>query len=104
MARRPSIPIACTLTAEDAAAQAGEWVALRDQLLESTVIVGGRRLRFPVALQEHVRDLARREAACCAFLTIEVDADDEFVEVAISSPDPAAAPVIDLLAGASSDL
>jgi len=99
MARRPSIPIACTLGSADAAAQAEEWVALRAEALESTAIAGGRRLVLPARLAQQVQDLARREASCCAFLDLAVSVDDATVSVAITSPDPQAMPVIELLAG-----
>jgi len=99
VARRPSIPIACTLSTSDAAAQAAEWVALRADLVDHSEVPRGRRLCFPIAMADRVRDLARREATCCAFLDIVVSEDERHVRVTITSDDPAAAPVIGLLCG-----
>ncbi|MGI9602779.1 MAG: hypothetical protein ACR2QE_12900 [Acidimicrobiales bacterium] len=98
MSRRPSIPIACTLTPDGAAAQAGEWAELRTHLIEASEVPDGRRLVFPSRFREHVHDLARREATWCAFLTLEVTDSDQTVSVEITSADPAAAPVIAYLA------
>ncbi len=50
-------------------------------------------------MADRVRDLARREATCCAFLDIVVSEDERHVHVTITSDDPAAAPVIGLLCG-----
>ncbi|MDH3706051.1 MAG: hypothetical protein OES57_08290 [Acidimicrobiia bacterium] len=99
MARRPSIPIACTLGPDDAVAQLGEWTVLQGELVHSEPVPGGYRLVFPAGLADQVRDLARREAGCCAFLDLEVTAEAHTVAVTITSPDPQAMPVIELLAG-----
>ena len=94
------VPIACTLTPTGAAAQLAEWTALNERSSGSEPIPGGRRLWFPVELAATVEDLAAREAACCAFLTIETVRVDDHVRVDITADDPTAAPVIDALTGA----
>ena len=97
---RPRIPIACTLPPGGAEAQLGEWRSLRAHLVADEPIPGGRRLSFPIDLAPEVEDLAVREAACCAFLAIETHREADLVRVEISSEDPAAAPIIEALAGA----
>lgn len=99
MARRPSIPIACTLDTQGAVAQLAEWEALRDELVDSVPVEGGVRLVFPARVADAARDLARREASCCAFLDLAVTVDGDTASVTITSPDPQARPVIELLAG-----
>ncbi|MDX2378446.1 MAG: hypothetical protein QNM02_01650 [Acidimicrobiia bacterium] len=93
------IPVACTLTTKDAAAQVVEWTDLRMMMLDVERVEGGVEMRFPIALADAVRDLSAREATCCAFLTlVTTDRGDE-VELRITSDAPEAAAVIDLLAG-----
>ena len=99
MTRRPSIPITCTLDGDRAAAQLDEWAALRNVLIDSMPVPGGVRMAFPADRADAVRDLARREAACCAFLELTVAAEDDTVSVTVTSEDPQARPVIELLAG-----
>ncbi|MEO1063226.1 MAG: hypothetical protein AAFZ07_17570 [Actinomycetota bacterium] len=94
------IPIACSLTPAGATAQLAEWAVLREGSSGTEAIPGGRRLWFPVELAATVEDLAAREAACCAFLTIETARIGDRVRVDITADDPDAAPVIDALTDA----
>ena len=48
---------------------------------------------------QHVEDLTRREAQCCAFLTIETSRGGGEMKVVITSVNPDAGPVIDMIAG-----
>jgi hypothetical protein len=96
------IPVACTLTPKDAAAQVVEWTDLRVDMLGAERIADGVEMRFPISLASVVRDLAAREASCCAFLDLVVtDVGDE-VELRITSDAPEATGVIELLAGLDS--
>ena len=92
------VPIACTLTTKDAASQLDEWSGLRAAALAVEPLDGGVRVRLPRALEAQARDLAAREARCCAFLTLSVDVDDAAEEIAVTITGPAEAePVIALL-------
>ena len=96
------VPVACTLTTKDAAAQVVEWSELRRDLLGVERIDGGVEMRFPSSSADAVRYLAAREATCCAFLSLlTTDRDDE-VELRITSDAPEASGVIELLAGLDS--
>lgn len=93
------IPVACTLTTKDAAAQVVEWTELRTYVIDVERIEGGVEMTFPLTLADAVRDLAAREATCCAFLTLVTTERRDAVELRITSDAPEAGDVIDLLAG-----
>lgn len=95
MATEPA-PIACTLTTKEAASQIGEWGALRRQATEVVSIDGGYRMTMPVTTEATVRDLAAREASCCASLSLDVACNDDAVTLTITGPADAK-PVIDLI-------
>ena len=97
MAKR--IPVACTLGPNQAANQLGEWQALHPQSLGTERIAGGVRLRLPARLHATVEDLAQREQTCCAFLAISVTDEGDETIVEVTSDQPEAAPVIDVLTG-----
>jgi hypothetical protein len=68
------VPIACTLTADQAPDRVAEW---RDALAVARVrerTPEGYRLRFPkdAADASRLADLAAREVDCCAFFTFTV--------------------------------
>jgi hypothetical protein len=68
-------PIACTLGARDAAARAAQLRALADRALTSREPTErGERLTFDAgAASEHeLRDVIAAEAACCAFLQLDL--------------------------------
>lgn len=94
-------PIACTLTDTEAATQVMEWSDLRGQVLRRRSVPGGMVVNFPAGLEDTVRDLAAREGQCCAFLTLTVSSRhaDE-IELSVTSANPEAQPIIDLLVGA----
>lgn len=96
-----STPIACSLTDRDAGQQALEWVDLQRRATEVAAIEGGVRMTLPASLADDIEDLARREAACCAFLTITTAIVDDVLTLEISSANPDALPVIAALAGIS---
>ena len=43
-------------------------------------------IAFPAALEAEARDLAAREAQCCAFLTLAVSCGDDAVVLTITGP------------------
>ena len=92
-------PIACTLTTKDAADQGLEWSTLGRHALSLDQIDNGATMTFPIDREADVRDLAAREAACCGFLTLTVDALDDSVQLSITSDNPEAMPVIEVLSG-----
>ena len=92
------LPIACTLTTKQAASQLDEWAQLRAAATEVETVEGGVRLTLPPALEAATRDLASREAQCCAFLTLGVDRIGDDVVVTITGPDDAQG-VIGLIVG-----
>ena len=92
--------MACTLTPGAAVDQLGEWAELRRSATAVDDVEGGVRMAFPVGLADSVRDLAAREAACCAFLDIEVSGGDEVV-VEIRSEGDEAMAVVRLLTGSA---
>lgn len=92
-------PIACTLTTADAARQALEWTDLQSRSTATTALSNGARMRFPADLERQTMDLADREAACCAFLTMTTTVADDELVLEITSDDPDAKPVISMIAG-----
>lgn len=81
----PNVPAACDMTAaEDTLAERlAEYRRLFDQALlarESTATTTTFRLADRTEVRDWVLDLVRREAACCPFLSYEVDADGEQIE------------------------
>jgi hypothetical protein len=92
-------PIMCTLTTKDQASQALEWTDLHGKALHTEPLDGGAAMTFPAELAAGVEDLAAREATCCAFLDIVTTVDGDIVRVEITSENPDALPIIELLAG-----
>lgn len=97
----PGAAIACTATPAGAAGQLREWSQLHLHARSRLPIPGGVRVTFPAAMADDVRDLARREAGCCSFLTISTTVDEDTVILEITAADPAAQPVVALIAGCS---
>ncbi len=95
---RRRIPVACDLPEPDSVRQALEWSDLRRYLLRRRPIEAGVELTFPAEVEGVLRDLARREAECCRFLSLTVAQTDRDVRLEITGP-PEAAVVIELLAG-----
>ena len=91
-------PIVCTLTTKDAASQALDWATLGRAARFSESIPGGVAITFPADRAADVEDLAAREAACCGFLSLTIDNDGDVVRLTITSDNPDAVPVIDVLA------
>ncbi len=86
---RPSVPIACDMRgAEDTLTdRLAEYRRLFDHALTGRTCTGSTttfRLAARPGVQEWVLDLVRREAACCPFLSFEVDAEGEQVVWTVS--------------------
>ncbi len=92
-------PIACSLTAQDARAQALEWADLQQIARRTATLPAGATMVFSVDEAPRVADLVDRERACCSFLQIATSSEgDEFV-VEITAANPDALSVIDALSG-----
>ena len=103
MTRSAPIPIACTLTAEQAGDRLGEVRALAEAALTALRREGTTlELRFAGApgVEDAVSDLAGREAECCAFLDLAVRVEGDEVVLSVSGP-PDAGPVLDAFAASA---
>ena len=94
-----SHPIACSLPARESRNQIEEWSALTAHQVTSQRIEGGYAITFDSEVTQAVEDLARREAACCEFLTIEATRTESGVLLMMTSENSDALPVIELLVG-----
>ncbi|MGH8937050.1 MAG: hypothetical protein ACRDXD_12460 [Acidimicrobiia bacterium] len=94
-----SRPIACSLPARESRDQIGEWQALGQHRVAAERIQGGYAVTFDAEVADVVSDLARREAACCAFLDIVTTPTADGIRLAMTSEDPDAMPVIEILVG-----
>lgn len=92
-------PIACSLPLREAARQAGEWHELQGRALRLENLQDGISVVYPLDLAEMVEDLVAREAACCAWLSLETRRESDGIRVRLTSPDPVARPVIEALIG-----
>ena len=88
-AERKLIPVACTLTNDDAATRVDE---IRRLLAHSLTGVDHRervlslRFRPDDAVERDVRDLAARERECCGFLDLQVSRTAAAVILSIGAP------------------
>jgi hypothetical protein len=95
------VPIACTLHPNEMGARLEEWHRLFAAHLEEIQRPASTRLRLVLAANADVdraRDLAAREMACCAFMTITVTRGGGRLLVDVEVP-AEAAPTLDGLAG-----
>ena len=83
-------PIACTLGAGDFKTRLA-WIAqlndasLRDHCQDDLRL----ELVYAPEAREQVREMARREQACCAFLSFQVVEEQDALRVVISAPEAA---------------
>lgn len=91
--------IACSLPLREAAKQAGEWHDLHGRALDVGKIEGGVSVIYPSDLTPQVEDLVAREAACCAWLSIETSPIEQGIQVNVTSSNPDARTVIETLIG-----
>jgi len=86
-----SVPIACTLGADDLATRLDDWNAVLVSVTDRVAIDGGLRLTFAADLD--VAQLARLTAAevdCCAFYRFALTFDERGVALEVTAPDAAA--------------
>jgi hypothetical protein len=86
---RPDAPIACDMTSatDSLAERLAEYRRLFEHALtrrESTATATTFRFAARPGVREWVCDLAKREAACCSFLTYEIDEQDDEIVWTIS--------------------
>ncbi len=79
--------------------QIGEWQALVPNQTRVERVDGGYVVTFEASVAPVVEDLARRESACCGFLDIDSRSTPDGVRLLVTSPNPDALPVIELLVG-----
>jgi hypothetical protein len=97
----PGVPIACTLHPNEMGGRLEEWHRLFAAHLGGIERPAPTRLRLILAAGagvDRVRDLAAREMACCAFMTLTVTPSDGRLLVDAEVP-AEAAPTLDGLAG-----
>lgn len=96
------IPIACTLSSDDATDRIAEWRAALDTLVAyATRTARGRvelRLIDGAAAAGELVDLARREKSCCDFFTFTVEIDARGASMIVEVPEEAAAVLDDFVA------
>lgn len=90
------IPTACTLDQDAARAQTDEWQTLLTTALRREQTTDGLSIAFPIAHAGLVEDLAEREAACCAFLSITTRRTDDQITVEVDAADAAGRKVLEL--------
>lgn len=87
-----SIPIACSLDAEGQAERGRDFAGLRPQSMQR--VDGGLVAQYAAGDEAAVTAFADAERACCPFLDIRVERQDDAVLLRISGPEDAA-PIID---------
>lgn len=92
-------PIACSLPLREASSQAGEWHELGGRAIRVERVEDGISVVYPLEMTAQVKDLVAREAACCAWLSLETRRHNEGIQVRLTSPDPDAQHVIEGLVG-----
>lgn len=86
------IPIACSLEADAARSQIGEWQDLVRRVVDGSTRVSPNRLELdllPNADIEPVISLAQREVACCSFFTFTVRVLTQRLVLVVEVPDGA---------------
>lgn len=92
-------PIACSLPLREAASQAGEWHELAGRAIRVERVKNGISVVYPPDFAGLVEDLVAREAACCAWLSLQTRRGTEGIQVRLTSANPEAQPVIEALVG-----
>ena len=91
------IPIACNLDAGEARSQLARWRYLRRHLVRTAWTATGAVLWFERDAKDAVEEVARIEQECCPFLTLSAAEGEGDVRLEISSGDPDAFGVIEVL-------
>ena len=100
----PKVPIACSLTADDAADRVEEWrrfLSERIVDIERTDDAARFRLEESYDALHIASDLARREKACCPFFDFRLLLKPEAVWLEVDAPHEAAEVVSELIRMAS---
>ncbi len=92
-------PIVCTIPTGKANDQLVEWADLQHRASNVIAVDGGVRMTLPATMSDQVRYLVRREASCCAFLTLDITVVDDDLILEVTAANPDALPVISMLAG-----
>jgi hypothetical protein len=87
-------PIACTLSGPDLAARLSQMAALGDEALEAVEL----RFRPGPQIRERLDAIARAEAECCPFLTLDVREEPDGLVLRIAGPRETAPVVAELVA------
>ncbi|MFI1978738.1 hypothetical protein [Streptomyces wedmorensis] len=94
------LPQSCTLPTEGQPLRVAEWNALFAERLASSARPGPLRLRLGLiggpGVEQRLRDLAAREAACCSFFALTVTPGDDLTLLDIGV-DPTHEAVLDAL-------
>jgi len=88
------VPIACSLTADDAGARVEEWQHfVNNRVAEIARSEGSARLRLEEGEDALLcaADLARREKACCSFFEFRLVLLPDAIWLEVQAPDDAAA-------------
>jgi tRNA A37 methylthiotransferase MiaB len=95
---RESIPLACSLSAEDQADRRVEFAEVAGRVVSREPTERGVRLRFRGApgFAEQLADLARREKECCPFFDFRISSIDDEVLLEVGAP-PDARPIVEAL-------
>ena len=83
-----TVPVACTLTQVDLAAQTGRWQQLATRAMtERAETADGLRLSFQLrpGVEEELRTLVAVENECCPWADWTVDSDDEQIVLDVRS-------------------
>src|SRR5262245_52814364 len=99
MISRDETPIACTLSGNDYHERLA-WIAQlnRDGLQSHRREAMTLELRYAADVRNHVHQMVRQEAECCAFLGFAVSESADHVSVTITVPERASEMAGDLLA------
>jgi hypothetical protein len=83
-------PIACTLTADDFA-QRADWIRAlaSNHLLSVTRSPLTLQLTYAPAAARQIKELVRKEQACCAFLTFDIQQSEKEIRLTVTAPDEA---------------
>lgn len=97
-----SVPIACTLGADDVRTRLAEWAAVLDTVTHRTPIAGGLRLAFSPAVDTpELARLATAERGCCAFYRFALTFDERGTALEVTAPEDAAVVLASLFGDAT---